>query len=74
VELSDDDQAVLDQLAARTASAQDGEPLTGAEIGSADADEGQASLRTDFLLHDDLPRTGRLPWLRGSSVYNEDIR
>lgn len=36
VELSADEQAVLDQLAARTASAQDGEPLTGAELGSAD--------------------------------------
>ncbi|MCP3658220.1 MULTISPECIES: manganese catalase family protein [Herbaspirillum] len=36
VELNAEEQAMLDQMAARTSSAQDGEPLTGAEIGSAD--------------------------------------
>jgi Mn-containing catalase len=36
VELGAEEQAMLDQMAARTASVQDGEPLTGAEIGSAD--------------------------------------
>ncbi|BEV13761.1 manganese catalase family protein [Herbaspirillum sp. DW155] len=36
VELGAEEQAMLDQMAARTASAQDGESLTGAEIGSAD--------------------------------------
>jgi len=34
VELNAEQQALLDQLAARTASVQDGDPLTGAEIGS----------------------------------------
>jgi Mn-containing catalase len=38
VELNAEEQAMLDQMAARTASAQDGEPLTGAEIGSAEQD------------------------------------
>jgi len=36
VELDAGQQALVDQLTARTASTQDGDPLTGAEIGSAD--------------------------------------
>jgi len=40
VELDASQQALLDQLAARTASAQDGDPLTGAEIGSVDGNPG----------------------------------
>lgn len=36
VDLPEDCQAALDQFASRTASVQDGDPLTGAEIGSSD--------------------------------------